>query len=262
MSIEKPTISDNQFSIFRRKRPSPILTYLWRSSPFIQALTAFGILFALISFYTLGTWIGHGLTANRSLIWDIKTTQEGFLEVSKFLGDPRTTTHPSSFYNQDINVVFQTKDLYQSQWTRNASEVCPPKSRKLLLVTVISAPEHFKERRAIRAGWGATARKMPRLSLVFVVGLNDRYLNDLLEESDEHEDLVITNHMDTYQNLTLKTLAAFDWLRTFCPQAEYLLKTDDDMFIQVFTYMIFSNVVCSYQMSTFSNKRPLKAFQE
>ena len=184
--------------------------------------------------------------------------------MSKFLGDPRTTTHPSSFYNQDINVVFQTKDLYQSQWTRNASEVCPPKSRKLLLVTVISAPEHFKERRAIRAGWGATARKMPRLSLVFVVGLNDRYLNDLLEESDEHEDLVITNHMDTYQNLTLKTLAAFDWLRTFCPQAEYLLKTDDDMFIQVFTYMIlffqmsFAVIKCRH----FQTKGHLKAFQE
>ena len=38
---------------------------------------------------------------------------------------------------------------------------------------------------------------------------------------------------DTYNNLTLKTLAAFDWMLTFCPQAEYLLKTDDDMFIQV-----------------------------
>ena len=105
---------------------------------------------------------------------------------------------------------------------------------------------------------------MPRLSLVFVVGLNDRYLNDLLEESDEHEDLVITNHMDTYQNLTLKTLAAFDWLRTFCPQAEYLLKTDDDMFIQVFTYMIlffqmsFAVIKCRH----FQTKGHLKAFQE
>ena len=55
----------------------------------------------------------------------------------------------------------------------------------------------------------------------------------VLEESDKYSDLVITEHFDTYNNLTLKTLAAFDWMLTFCPQAEYLLKTDDDMFIQV-----------------------------
>ena len=196
-----------------------------------QALTGFGIFVVLVSLYSLGTWFGHSLAANQ-LIWDVKTTQEGFLEVSKFLGDPRTTTHPSSSYNQDINVIFQTKDLYSSQWIRNSSQKCP-KSRTLLLVTVISAPDHFKERKAIRKGWGSTASATPKVSLIFLVGQNDTYLSDLLEESDDYGDLVITNHMDTYQNLTLKTLAAFDWMRTFCPRAEYLLKTDDDMFIQV-----------------------------
>ena len=61
---------------------------------------------------------------------------------------------------------------------------------------------------------------------------NDR-LSELFDESDKYEDMVITDHLDTYNNLTLKTLAAFDWMLTQCPQAEYLLKTDDDMFIQV-----------------------------
>ena len=56
---------------------------------------------------------------------------------------------------------------------------------------------------------------------------------DLEEESDQNGDLVITEHLDSYNNLTLKTMAAFDWMLTFCPQTEYLLKTDDDMFIQV-----------------------------
>ena len=50
-----------------------------------QALTGFGIFVVLVSLYSLGTWFGHSLAANQ-LIWDVKTTQEGFLEVSKFLG--------------------------------------------------------------------------------------------------------------------------------------------------------------------------------
>ena len=120
-----------------------------------------------------------------------------------------------------------------SQWTRNVSQICPNKPRTLLLITVISAPHHVKERDAIRKGWGATALAMPKVALVFLVGQNESLLTDLIDESDHNQDLVITNHVDSYQNLTLKTLAAFDWMRTFCPKAEYLLKTDDDMFIQV-----------------------------
>ena len=102
-----------------------------------------------------------------------------------------------------------------------------------MLITVISAPHHVKERDAIRKGWGATALAMPKVALVFLVGQNESLLTDLIDESDHNQDLVITNHVDSYQNLTLKTLAAFDWMRTFCPKAEYMLKTDDDMFIQV-----------------------------
>ena len=80
----------------------------------VQALTGFGIFLCLLSLYSLGTWFGNALVnSSNQVVWDVKTTQEGFLEVSKFLGDPRTTTHPSSSYNQDINVVFQTKGMSQ-----------------------------------------------------------------------------------------------------------------------------------------------------
>ena len=72
-----------------------------------------------------------------------------------------------------------------------------------------------------------------RAFLVFIVGLQEDKVADLEEESDQNGDLVITEHLDSYNNLTLKTMAAFDWMLTFCPQTEYLLKTDDDMFIQV-----------------------------
>jgi len=201
----------------------------WRSSPTCQAFIGLGFFCGLGFLYGLGSWFASSQNTSLS---DIKTTQEGFLEVSKILGDPRTTTHPATFEGSPSTSVLLTKDLYSSKWSRQLPEKCSGK-QKTLLITVISAPDHFEERQAIRKGWGKTALKMPKVAFIFMVGIQNDRLSELFDESDKYEDMVITDHLDTYNNLTLKTLAAFDWMLTQCPQAEYLLKTDDDMFIQV-----------------------------
>ena len=74
---------------------------------------------------------------------------------------------------------------------------------------------------------------MSKVAFAFLVGYSEEFHLDLEYESDLFGDIIITDHVDSYNNLTLKTLAAFDWMQTYCKQAEYLLKTDDDMFIQV-----------------------------
>ena len=40
--------------------------------------------------------------------------------------------------------------------------------------------------------------------------------------------------LDTYQNLTLKTLAGVKWAGQFCGQAEFVMKTDDDMYVDLY----------------------------
>jgi len=197
------------------------------ASNLYQAFIGLGVFLCLGSLYGLGSWFA---SQKPSSLLDVKTTQEGFLEVSKILGDPRTTTNHPPVAQVASDSILLTKDLYSSKWIRTLSDKkCP----KTLLITVISAPNHVAEREAIRLGWGSTASKMPKVALLFLVGLQEDKVADLQEESDQHGDLVITDHLDSYNNLTLKTMAAFDWMLTFCPQTEYLLKTDDDMFIQV-----------------------------
>ena len=66
----------------------------WRSSPTCQAFIGLGFFCGLGFLYGLGSWFASSQNTSLS---DIKTTQEGFLEVSKILGDPRTTTHPATF---------------------------------------------------------------------------------------------------------------------------------------------------------------------
>ena len=78
-------------------------------------------------------------------------------------------------------------------------------------------------------------------AIIYLVGVPDEtelqnyptLKDDIIKESDTFRDLAITNNIDVYKNLTLKTIAAFDWARQFCPEADFLLKTDDDMFIHM-----------------------------
>lgn len=38
---------------------------------------------------------------------------------------------------------------------------------------------------------------------------------------------------DSYHNLTLKTVMGLKWMSIFCPHAKFILKTDDDIYVNV-----------------------------
>jgi len=43
--------------------------------------------------------------------------------------------------------------------------------------------------------------------------------------------------VDTYRNLTYKGVAALRWVDTYCSQATFVLKTDDDIFVNMFSLL-------------------------
>ncbi len=43
--------------------------------------------------------------------------------------------------------------------------------------------------------------------------------------------------MDTYRNLTYKSVMWLRWAADYCPNAKYLLKLDDDIFVNIFKMM-------------------------
>lgn len=86
----------------------------------------------------------------------------------------------------------------------------------------------FLRDRELRLGEGLDAWSMH--------GLNEaeRTVQRVLgREHGRYGDLVQCQSRDTYTNLTLKSIAALEWIREYCPTARYLLKTDDDMFIDI-----------------------------
>ncbi len=56
-------------------------------------------------------------------------------------------------------------------------------------------------------------------------------------EQDRYGDLVQENYIDSYRNLTHKAVSALKYISLHCSQVTYVLKTDDDVFVQIFALL-------------------------
>ena len=104
-----------------------------------------------------------------------------------------------------------------------------------IIVVIYSIAKHFEHRMNIRKVLShpvlEEANKGPKMTHIFLFGLtaskNARL--QLQKESREYNDIVISNFQDSYRNLTLKSISMLHWVSTYCLNAKYLIKVDDDM---------------------------------
>lgn len=122
----------------------------------------------------------------------------------------------------------------------NEDACTPPGAPTFLLILVCSATEHLNQRNAIRASWGGVrAARGLRVQTLFLLGephgtYSDQGSQKQLErESAAKGDILQAAFQDSYRNLTLKTLSGLNWADKYCPIARYVLKTDDDVFVNV-----------------------------
>ena len=73
------------------------------------------------------------------------------------------------------------------------------------------------------------------LKLLFFVGDNqDPNTQEKLEvEAAENHDIIQENYIESYWNLTRKTIGQIKWKQEFCDSAKYIAHLDDDVFIDV-----------------------------
>ncbi|KAK7101484.1 beta-1,3-galactosyltransferase 5-like [Littorina saxatilis] len=105
-----------------------------------------------------------------------------------------------------------------------------------LLVYVHSAPANLKKRQSIRETWGSrSSLREHNASLVFILGSvpDPKLLQLLLMENERYGDIVQEDFLDSYRNLTYKAIAGLKWAATFCSKATYILKTDDDILVNL-----------------------------
>lgn len=131
-----------------------------------------------------------------------------------------------------------TKQIYEPGHMNeeiDINQICPNKGDKLkVLIIITSAQTHAEARLAIRQTWGHFGTRRD-ISTAFILGrtTNATISTTLTQENMIYGDLIRGHFIDSYNNLTLKTLSSLEWVDRNCHKAKYILKTDDDMFINV-----------------------------
>ncbi|XP_073507044.1 beta-1,3-galactosyltransferase 1-like [Phyllobates terribilis] len=118
----------------------------------------------------------------------------------------------------------------------NQSDKCNNR-KPFLVIMVLVECQDLESRQIIRETWGNESLYDVKVVRIFLVGLpriaTERVQDLLEEESATFGDIIQQDFMDTYYNLTLKTLMALEWVTKFCTSASYVMKIDNDMFLNV-----------------------------
>lgn len=109
-----------------------------------------------------------------------------------------------------------------------------------ILISVCSAVENIDRRKAIRSTWGdSELLAAVGARLVFVVARTDPTRSPpgierlVVAEHRRQGDVVQADFVDNYVNLTAKTVVALRWATRACPRVRYVMKSDDDVYVNV-----------------------------
>lgn len=148
----------------------------------------------------------------------------------------KNITRPSPISQEHYKVISPATYKY----VLNQPSVCKDRRSPFLVFMVPVVPGDSTSRNAIRKTWG-TPGVFPGVDIItlFYVGFSEGGRDspiqaDLEKESTEHADVIQMDFLDSYHNLTIKTLMIMNWLATHCQSASYAMKVDADIFVNVF----------------------------
>ncbi|KAK9540966.1 hypothetical protein VZT92_003381 [Zoarces viviparus] len=195
------------------------------------------------------------LSSNSLLQWDIHPLQyyHRFLNQTSRVNlrplyrvHPKHRVKPTGMYETTERptvplTVAPTGARFHQAYPRNYhfimdnQEVCKTETPFLVLMVPV-APKNVAARDAIRQTWGKDSVVQGQVVLtLFMLGLSGGadVQEKLRQENLQRHDLIQSDFMDTYLNLTIKTMVIMDWLATRCRSAAYAMKVDSDMFLNV-----------------------------
>lgn len=142
-------------------------------------------------------------------------------------------------YSPDIKTCSQCINTTFDYVIMNA-QACKTRFENEQIETVFvifSRIENINARIALRRTWLKYAidkSEQIRYTFVFGLSLKEEENKMLLDESALHGDITQGVFLDCYKGLTNKTLFALQWITQLCANARYFVKTDDDVFLNLF----------------------------
>ena len=132
-------------------------------------------------------------------------------------------------------------DVTSFEYEINKESVCQQfgNANRTLMVVIVSAAENFVKREAIRRSWARTLNESEYFGdqwakFAFLVGSTDSETQrKVLNESQVHSDVIQVKLIDEYANLSQKSAALLHWTMNYCSNAHFIIKCDDDVFVNV-----------------------------
>ncbi|XP_071167441.1 beta-1,3-galactosyltransferase 5-like [Mytilus edulis] len=113
-------------------------------------------------------------------------------------------------------------------------EICKPSNESIdILIMITSSPQNKLSRNAMRDTWlRHTKNNKGNIRYVFLLG-ESPMTKELEEENLQTMDIILGSFKDAYNNLTYKTLMSFQWATKRCQNAQFVMKTDDDVYVHI-----------------------------
>ena len=158
------------------------------------------------------------------------------------------TIHDQDEINHDSRPIINTFDY--KYILRPSESFCKIKTNLLMIAMVTVSPVNFNQRSVIRSTWATTHNQMEEnFRVVFIIGqsLKSEINNAIQLEHKQNGDIVQLDFFDSYYNLTTKTIMGFRWVSTYCSNARYTLKIDDDVVVNLKSFLGYLNRISKDQ---------------
>lgn len=132
-----------------------------------------------------------------------------------------------SFFNHDFNYVIQNDHICSSIFSGQVID---------LLILITTTHRNIKARTALRSTWLSLSKNnTANIRYVFLLGETQDTVDrkNIVNENEIFHDIVKEDFIDNYENLTYKTIMGFKWASIKCVNVKYVMKTDDDVFVNV-----------------------------
>ncbi|XP_059173043.1 beta-1,3-galactosyltransferase 1-like [Physella acuta] len=171
-------------------------------------------------------------------------TLDGKISLLTELSQAESDKYPEAQLRQNINIqrsviTFLSQPIrnkHNFSYLHNPENTCRQSLVKVLNV-VPSALGNFDPRNKLRSGkrFDFINNTSNHARMLFFLGTtrNETLLEQINKEAEQFGDIVQENYLDIYKNIRYKAMSMLKWASTFCPDTNYVLRTDDDIDIDM-----------------------------
>ena len=194
----------------------------------------------------------YEITANLSWNKDTRVfhaiSLDKIMSIKRELNDSKAS--PPAFYD----------GVHQWKFVMNNPDICSDAETVDMMIIVHTAPSHLDRRQRMRQTFANRTKFLPfQVRIAFLLGLTDDETvgQHLRSEHKNFSDTILGDFKDDYHNLTLKGVMGYRWISEFCGNAQFVLKIDDDVMINMYKLLYtFRSHMYNKKKSIFCMTKP------